>query len=148
VPGRGTALHARVDDSARAAARQAVTAAGLAADRPYAVLLPGASCPSRRYPADRFREVVGGLVAAGLPVVVSGPPAERDLVERVAAGVPGAVGLAGGLDVPGLAGLLAGADVGAGTRGSAAPPNSWTGRALRSAAGRRRPRATATARTR
>ncbi|HZG92827.1 MAG TPA: glycosyltransferase family 9 protein [Pseudonocardia sp.] len=111
VPGRGTALHARVDDSARAAARQAVTAAGLAADRPYAVLLPGASCPSRRYPADRFREVVGGLVAAGLPVVVSGPPAERDLVERVAAGVPGAVGLAGGLDVPGLAGLLAGADV-------------------------------------
>jgi ADP-heptose:LPS heptosyltransferase len=111
VPARGTALHARVEPAAAESARRALAAAGLDAAAPYAVLLPGASCPSRRYPAERFREVVGRITGTGLPVVVSGPPAERELVDRVADGVPGAVAMAGGLDVPGLAGLLAGAEV-------------------------------------
>ena len=42
---------------------------------------------------------------------MSGPAAERDLVEAVVSDTPGVVGLAGALDVPGLAGLLAGAAV-------------------------------------
>lgn len=95
----------------------AVAAAGGAARRAvgplrrYGVLLPGASCPSRRYPAARFRDVARGLVAAGVPVIVAGTERERDLVGQVVAGVPGAVALAGVLDVPALAALLAGADV-------------------------------------
>jgi ADP-heptose:LPS heptosyltransferase len=109
VPPRGTDLHAHVDAAAGAAARRLLDAAGVTG--PYAVLLPGASCPSRRYPAQRFREVAAGLAGAGLAVVVSGPAAEAELVERVAGGVPGAVAAAGGLDVPGLAGLLGGAEV-------------------------------------
>lgn len=106
VPGGGTDLHARVEPGA---AHDLLAAAGI--DRPYAVLLPGASCPSRRYPAARFREVVRLLTGQGLPVVVSGPAAEAELVDEVAGGQPDAVAAAGGLDVPGLAALLAGAEV-------------------------------------
>lgn len=111
VPGRGTALHARVPPAARAAAAEALAAAGIDPAAPHAVLLPGASCASRRYPADRFREAAGALAAAGLPVAVCGPPAERALVDDVAGGRSGVVALAGTLDVPGLAALLAGATV-------------------------------------
>ncbi len=103
-------LHASVPARGRADARAALAAAGLGAGAAYAVVLPGASCPARRWPADRFRTAVTQLAEQGLPVVVSGPAAERELVDAVTAdGTPGVVGLAGALDVPGLAGLLAGA---------------------------------------
>lgn len=60
--------------------------------RPFALLVPGASCPSRRYPAARFGAAAAGIAAAGLPVVVAGTAAEAGLVEEVvsAAGSPGA----------------------------------------------------------
>jgi ADP-heptose:LPS heptosyltransferase len=51
------------------------------------------------------------LAADGLPVVVTGPAAERDLVAAVAARTRGVVALAGAFDVPDLAALLAGAAV-------------------------------------
>jgi len=111
VPAGPATLHAAVPAAARDAAQAALAGAGVAPDAPYAVLLPGASCPSRRYPADRFRAVARGLARAGLPVAVSGPGSERDLVADVVAGEPGVLDLAGALDVPGLAGLLAGAAV-------------------------------------
>jgi ADP-heptose:LPS heptosyltransferase len=111
VPARGSALHVRVPADGRDAARSALAAAGLDPDAAHAVLLPGASCAARRYPAARFREVAGRLAGAGLPVAVCGPRGERDLVAEVADGQPGVVGMAGALDVPGLAGLLAGARV-------------------------------------
>jgi ADP-heptose:LPS heptosyltransferase len=101
-------LHARVPTAARAAALAALAGA-LAPDVPYAVVLPGASCPARRWPAGRFRTANALLAGNGLPVVVSGAAAERDLVDAVASGVPGVTALAGALDVPGLAGLLSGA---------------------------------------
>jgi ADP-heptose:LPS heptosyltransferase len=110
VPAPAT-LHADVPAAGHATARAALAERGLAPDRPYAVLLPGASCPSRRYPADRFRSVASGLAHAGLPVLVCGPPAEVELVRAVTDGDPGVHPLAGRLDVPGLAGLLAGAAV-------------------------------------
>lgn len=111
VPARGSTLHVRVPESGRDAARSALIAVGLDPEAPHAVLLPGASCSSRRYPAARFRAAAGRLASAGLPVVVCGPPGEADLVVEVAGGQPGVVALAGALDVPGLAGLLAGAAV-------------------------------------
>jgi len=104
-------LHADVPAAGQASARAALTERGLVPDRPYAVLLPGASCSSRRYPPDRFRSVARELARSGLPVLVSGPPAEAELVRAVAGTAPGVHALAGHLDVPGLAGLLASATV-------------------------------------
>jgi ADP-heptose:LPS heptosyltransferase len=106
-------LHATVPDAARERAAAAVRAAGVGSG-PYAVVLPGASCPARRWPAERFRTLAALLAAEGLPVVVTGPAAERDLVADVAdvaGSTAGVVGLAGAFDVPELAALLAGAAV-------------------------------------
>jgi ADP-heptose:LPS heptosyltransferase len=104
-------LHAAVPGASQERAAAAVQGAGLDAAAPYAVVLPGASCPSRRWPAGRFRATAALLAAEGLPVVVTGPAAERDLVAEVAARTPGVVALAGAFDVPDLAALLAGAAV-------------------------------------
>ncbi|MEV7803953.1 glycosyltransferase family 9 protein [Microbispora sp. NPDC088329] len=79
--------------------------------RPCVLLLPGASCSARRYPADRFARVAGLLTAAGLRVVVAGTAGETPLVEATGAGVPGAVLLPGRFDVPVLAALIAAVDV-------------------------------------
>jgi ADP-heptose:LPS heptosyltransferase len=57
----------------------------------FALLVPGASCPSRRYPAVRFGAAAAAIAAAGLPVLVAGTAAEADLVDEVvhaAAGRP------------------------------------------------------------
>lgn len=99
------------DAAARAAAARARH--GHPRGAPYAVLLPGASCSSRRYPAERFAAVAGLLADTGLGVLVAGPERERPLVEAVAgaAGHPAVLPLVGGLDVPALAALLAGAAV-------------------------------------
>ncbi|MCE0767906.1 hypothetical protein LWC35_34145 [Pseudonocardia kujensis] len=107
IPAAARTLHAAVPTAGRRHARAALAGLGLPTG-PYAVLLPGASCPSRRYLG--FREVAAGL-GRRLPVVVSGPAAEEELVRSVADGLPGVHPLAGALDVPGLAGLLAGAAV-------------------------------------
>jgi ADP-heptose:LPS heptosyltransferase len=60
-------------------------AARLCPPGPFAVLAPGASCPSRRYPAERFGAAAAQLARAGLPVLVSGTAAEEELVGRVLA---------------------------------------------------------------
>jgi ADP-heptose:LPS heptosyltransferase len=101
VPPRGHTLHARVPDDAH-------VPAALAGAR-YAVVAPGASCPSRRWPAERFAAVVRDLAADGLTVAVTGTEREADLV----AGVAGEVGvpLAGGLGLGDLAAVLADAEV-------------------------------------
>jgi ADP-heptose:LPS heptosyltransferase len=56
----------------------------------FALLVPGASCPSRRYPATRFGVAAATLAARGLPVLVAGTAAEAGLVDEVvgAAGSP------------------------------------------------------------
>ena len=51
---------------------------------PWAVLHPGASAPSRRYPADAFATAASELSAAfGWQIVVSGGPGDREVVEEV-----------------------------------------------------------------
>lgn len=74
---------------------------------PVVVILPGASCPSRRYAPDRLAAVARDL-AADATVLVVGTAREHELVHAVAAG--DARPLAGELDLAGLAGLLARAD--------------------------------------
>ena len=77
------------------------------ADGGYVVVHPGASVPARGIDPQRARRTVDRLVAAGHRVVVTGGPAEADLVVHVAgAARPEVVALAGRLDLTGLAALL------------------------------------------
>jgi heptosyltransferase-3 len=72
--------------------------------RPFVVVHPGASVPSRAMSAEHAREVVAALVADGWEVRVSGGPAERALTAQVT--VPGAVDLGGRTTLAQLAGVL------------------------------------------
>ena len=75
------------------------------------VVHPGAAHPSRRWPAERFAEVVRHLADEGHRVVVTGSAGERDLTEAVAAAadLPDAAALGGRLELAELAALVAGA---------------------------------------
>jgi ADP-heptose:LPS heptosyltransferase len=74
---------------------------------PYAMLHPGASEESRRWPADRFVQVGNALAAQGLQIVVTGVEYERALVERIAAELERpAIPAVGRLSIGGLAALL------------------------------------------
>lgn len=75
----------------------------------YVVVHPGADGEARRYPADRWREVVTGLTASGRRVVVTGSAGECDLTAYVAADA--AADLGGAADLAGLTAVLGGADV-------------------------------------
>lgn len=77
------------------------------ANRPLVVLHPGAGDPRRRWPVEKFAEIGRALVRAGAEVVVTGRPAERNLVEGVVAGMSGlARNLCGYLSLNGLLGLF------------------------------------------
>jgi ADP-heptose:LPS heptosyltransferase len=81
---------------------------GIERSRPWAVVHPGATAPSRRYPAELWSEACRGLAHDhGVQLVLSGDESEGELVEQVRAGsgVP-AASLAGRLDLTGLAALL------------------------------------------
>lgn len=109
----GTDLRVSVPWPAVVAARSARTAAGMTAGEPYAVVMPGASCPSRRWSPGGFAAVTAALAGQGYGVVVAGSAREADLVALVLkeAADPAAVGFAGVLDLPGLAALLEEASV-------------------------------------
>jgi ADP-heptose:LPS heptosyltransferase len=49
----------------------------------YVCIHAGARWPSRRWPAERFAEVADHLAEDGWPIVLTGSPAERDLVDDV-----------------------------------------------------------------
>jgi ADP-heptose:LPS heptosyltransferase len=75
------------------------------------VVHPGAASGSRRWPADRWAEVIRAELDAGQRVVVTGGTDEVDLARRVAAlaGLGGDAVLAGRTDVVQLASVVAGA---------------------------------------
>jgi ADP-heptose:LPS heptosyltransferase len=73
----------------------------------YAVLHPGASSPSRRWPVTRYAEVGDALAAEGLAVVLSGVRGERAISAAVAAAMRApATDLTGATTLGGLAALL------------------------------------------
>jgi ADP-heptose:LPS heptosyltransferase len=79
---------------------------------PFAVLAPGGSCPSKRYPPGRFALVARRLADAGLIVLVTGAPTEAPLVDEVVAGAAcPLVTPLGDVTVPELAGVIAAANV-------------------------------------
>jgi len=73
----------------------------------WVALHPGGSAPSRRYPPERFAEVVRGLATAGVQVVFTGTEDESTLIALIQrkAGVS-TRSLSGRLDVGGLAAFL------------------------------------------
>ncbi|HWM05130.1 MAG TPA: glycosyltransferase family 9 protein [Actinophytocola sp.] len=78
----------------------------------FAVLAPGGSCPSKRYPPDRFAAVARLLAEAGLAVLVAGSPTEAPLVGAVVAGAGHElVSPLGEVTVPELAAVIAAANV-------------------------------------
>jgi len=88
----------------------ALPEAELLAEREYACLAPGASAPTRRWPAARFAAVGDALAAGGLRVVLTGTAAERALTADVAAAMRApALDLAGRTRLGALAALVAGA---------------------------------------
>ncbi|HEX6998745.1 MAG TPA: glycosyltransferase family 9 protein [Gammaproteobacteria bacterium] len=85
-----------------------VAALGLDANRPWAVVHPGASAPSRRYPEERFAAAVRALAKLhGWRIVLTGTRSEEPLLRRVRmrAGVP-AISLGGSLSLAELAALI------------------------------------------
>ncbi|MEF2277444.1 lipopolysaccharide heptosyltransferase II [Deinococcus sp. YIM 134068] len=75
--------------------------------RPWAVVHPGATASSRRYPPEYFAEVARLLTDQGLTLLFTGSGGERDLIEDIRA-MAGGVGhsLAGQLDLAELAALI------------------------------------------
>jgi lipopolysaccharide heptosyltransferase II len=107
--GSGTAderLHLRVIPSAEAVADEVLSQ--LPGGRPWAVVHPGASAPSRRYPWEHYAAAATELALRhGWQLVFSGSLEEADLVERIRARVPVPTqSLAGRLDLAGLAAVL------------------------------------------
>lgn len=96
-----------VTPSAQQAADRILADSGLDIARPWVLIHPGASAPSRRYPAPLFAEAASRLVGNGLQVAFSGLDAERELVEdvRVRMRAP-SWSFAGRLDLGALAGMI------------------------------------------
>lgn len=75
--------------------------------RGVTIVHPGAAAPARRWPADRFAAVIDRLGRAGHQVVVTGGPAEAELVQNLCAKTEAVPML--GLSLPELAALIANA---------------------------------------
>lgn len=87
--------------------RQARSLVGSERAPSYACLHPGASRPSRRWPAERFAAVGDALARRGVAVVLTGSPAEADLTAQVAAAMTEpCLDLAGRLTLGPLAALF------------------------------------------
>lgn len=95
------------------ALRERLAQAGGDPDRPYFVVHPGASAPSRRYPAALFGQAAQSLAAmTGLQAIFAGSAQELPRVERARAAMrEPSVSLAGQLSFGALGALLAGARV-------------------------------------
>ena len=102
------------------------------AGRPRVALHPGATDTRRRWPAERFAEVARALHDDGYEVLVTGTPAEQEVVDRVVAAARGAGPPAGGHAQPRRAGrLLRRLRVGGLQRHRPAAPGRRGGRARR-----------------
>ena len=97
-----------VRESARRSMLEKALAAGMHAHVPWLIVHPGATAASRRYPDAKLADAVAALQASGRwQIGVAGAPADLHSVETITARAPGAVSLAGLLDLPELAALIA-----------------------------------------
>ncbi|MDD4889726.1 MAG: lipopolysaccharide heptosyltransferase I [Phycisphaerae bacterium] len=72
-----------IGQPARDSVRARLMDAGLPPGRPFAVLAPGASYESKRWPADRFARVAEHLADRGITPVLSGAPNEAAIAAQV-----------------------------------------------------------------
>lgn len=101
-------LSFRVSEEARQRAMHKLSQTGLDATRPWLLIHPGATAPSRRYPPVLFGAVARQLhLRHGWQIVFTGTAGERELVARIAADmqVP-AHSVAGALTVEELAAVV------------------------------------------
>lgn len=101
-----------VRDDAREDMLRKVTAAGMTFDRPWLVVHPGATAPSRRYPTEHFAAVVAALAATGRwQIAIAGGDMDVETANVIAGAAADVVVLAGLLELPELAALLQAAQV-------------------------------------
>jgi lipopolysaccharide heptosyltransferase II len=101
-------LSLRVPNGAEARVLSRLDEQGVDLSRPWLILHPGASAPSRRYPPERFAEVGRRLhLEHSYQVLITGDETERPLTAEIQAamGVP-SFGLAGACDIDELAALI------------------------------------------
>jgi lipopolysaccharide heptosyltransferase II len=106
-------LSVRVPAGAARRIRALLTSQGIRRGRPWAVIHPGATAPSRRWPADRFAAVARTLATEhGWLIVATGQGQDAAQAREVVAGLGDrGVSLAGSLDIGELAALIAAAPV-------------------------------------
>lgn len=79
-----THMSIRIAESDIARARDALRSVGIDAGKPWILLHPGASAPSRRYPAHRWRQVAHLLERdTSLPFAFAGAAQEASLLEEI-----------------------------------------------------------------
>ena len=101
-------LRLRVPSSANRYVRRKLDRTGLDPGRPWVVIHPGASAPSRRYPADGFAAAARALARDhDWQIVFTGDRSEQPLVDSIRAAMEApSHSLAGRLDIAGMAALL------------------------------------------
>lgn len=104
-------LSLRVPPWARRRIAHHLRALGIDPSGRWVIIHPGASAPSRRYPAESFAQAARLLrQRLGCPLVLTGTRAEQPITESIQAAAPGAcASLAGRLSVAELAALFAAA---------------------------------------
>ena len=112
IPAAGRHLELRVPADAEVGADALLGRVGLAPDRPFIVVAPGASCSARRYDPARF-----GVIAAELgrlsayPVLLVGSEREHGIESEVLAAAwqrgPSPVSIVGQTTIPELAAIIA-----------------------------------------
>lgn len=102
-------LSFELDPAEQASAMDKLDEAGIDPARPFIVVHPGATAPSRRYAPAQFAEATRLLAAhTDHQLVVTGAIEERQLVEAVRLhGARGAVGMSGQLELGELAAVIA-----------------------------------------
>ena len=87
-------------------------ALGPRVSRPLVLVHPGASAPSRRYPAAQYAAAVSELAAAGCDIVFTGDANEAELVRQIQAeAATGSTALVGALNLGELAAAIEHADL-------------------------------------
>jgi lipopolysaccharide heptosyltransferase II len=100
-------LSLRVPDDARACVREVLSSAGVDPAGRWVAVHPGATAPSRRYPAESFADAASRLVRAGFRVVFTGSADEAELIASIRSAVSGpTLSLAGRLDLAELAAVI------------------------------------------
>ncbi len=101
-------LSFRVPAAARESVRRLLNSLGMRGDRPWVVIHPGATAPSRRYPPEGFAQAARQLHhEAACGIVFTGSAEEQELVETIRHTMRApSYSLAGQLRLPELAALL------------------------------------------